>query len=1241
MFRKRTFVRCLVSVCLTVGCFFVRQAYGVNAFSYIQTGLVACYDGIENAGAGVHDPNATTWVDLTGNGNNGTVGRGITWAANGWVNTSAAAVAKPILVGPSLAATTGSETFTMEFTGQRASTARATIFGQYSVDYGVNFEYTANGTNATSNSLRLHFFRALADEVTLNQYTTQATTFRNGDSATLALTAAPTERGLWKNGVLGTFTDTSKSASEIVSRVTTCNSAIGGDAAREGNSQFPFIGTCYAFRLYDRVLTTEELAINAAVDAVRFRNADPATLTLPAGWSFDAQENLVKTMTVVALGGKVRLGDGAAVATVVTNIIQDASSPAVTFTAVPDAGFEFVTWGGDIGAIISQNDTEVTVDGSLPVTLYAIFRPDAPPAASTAEADYVTDGLVVWYDGADNAGVGTHNANAATWADLSGNNRHATINSIVGWTANGWTNNDNGYPVAFESTVNTIIAQTLNSNTYTLEFTVRPSRTSNRENFFGSYNTGGLGIEHNSSSKTVGQVRLYYNGNPNYDTDVTIVAGEAAAIALVSDASRQKLYKNGQLAYTGTQTVSNNKLLTSATYYIGNDASRPKNAFKGTYYSFRLYNRLLTDEEVARNAAADRTRLLEAGATTWTNATGGAWLDAGAWDYGVPNVFTSAALTLPGASKTVTVTEHVPAVTNVTVANASGTTTVRVADGGKLPVENAVVSIGKGGELKVEAGGEVEYDGGGTDFPAAQGTVTVADGGKLTINGGAVNLNNFNGRLIASGVGSDTGIVSITSGKIRLVAENGNHGLQFIAGGRLEMTGGQIEMVRTTAFGDSYLRLTDSSGVVEMSGDASIRYIENNVVLGGGTTHLWGDASISGIVTWDGVHNSATRDGRFRIAPLGGQTAVVTVDDDAYIGIDSHNPMFYIGTTKNTRSILNWNSSKTLRGTGTFAVGYVNGYAELNLTRGQMVSGAYGFRVAQSGAKPSDDPCCVTGVVNMTGGSILNESGWSNAGTVHGLTIGAGTVVKLDAAAPSFFRGTLNLADGAVTNNAQYAGIGLGAAEGDVLQTGGEFRHQMNTYQMIVGAFGGTGRYVLSNGVASAESDVFVGGVTTNLLYHKPYNLHQTCPVTNHCSKGLLRVAGGAFATEGTLWLSQDGEGVLEIGPTGTVTAANVTLTNTPAALTGDADLAAKVKFTFGQHGVGTLTTAGALTIGPGATLEVDATALDGHGVFTLISFGSCEGDFSSVSVTGGGAVVKTSRGYVLDRSSGTVLTLR
>jgi hypothetical protein len=37
-----------------------------TARDYVQDGLVAMWDGIENAGWGVHDPNATTWKNLVG-----------------------------------------------------------------------------------------------------------------------------------------------------------------------------------------------------------------------------------------------------------------------------------------------------------------------------------------------------------------------------------------------------------------------------------------------------------------------------------------------------------------------------------------------------------------------------------------------------------------------------------------------------------------------------------------------------------------------------------------------------------------------------------------------------------------------------------------------------------------------------------------------------------------------------------------------------------------------------------------------------------------------------------------------------------------------------------------------------------------------------------------------------------------------------------------------------------------------
>jgi hypothetical protein len=50
-----------------------------TARDYIQSGLVAMWDGIENAGWGVHDASATVWKDLVGS-RNATLRR----ASNGW-----------------------------------------------------------------------------------------------------------------------------------------------------------------------------------------------------------------------------------------------------------------------------------------------------------------------------------------------------------------------------------------------------------------------------------------------------------------------------------------------------------------------------------------------------------------------------------------------------------------------------------------------------------------------------------------------------------------------------------------------------------------------------------------------------------------------------------------------------------------------------------------------------------------------------------------------------------------------------------------------------------------------------------------------------------------------------------------------------------------------------------------------------------------------------------------------------
>ena len=103
-------------------------ANGLTAYSYVQKGLKASYDGIDNAGTGTHDATVRTWKDLTGNENDGTLASSVGWAENAWTNQ---AQGKPIAVGAGLSAVTGTRTFTVDFcvTPARSNT-RETFFGQ-------------------------------------------------------------------------------------------------------------------------------------------------------------------------------------------------------------------------------------------------------------------------------------------------------------------------------------------------------------------------------------------------------------------------------------------------------------------------------------------------------------------------------------------------------------------------------------------------------------------------------------------------------------------------------------------------------------------------------------------------------------------------------------------------------------------------------------------------------------------------------------------------------------------------------------------------------------------------------------------------------------------------------------------------------------------------------------------------------------------------------------------------------
>ena len=247
-----------------------------------------------------------------------------------------------------------------------------------------------------------------------------------------------------------------------------------------------------------------------------------------------------------------------------------------------------------------------------------------------------------------------------------------------------------------------------------------------------------------------------------------------------------------------------------------------------------------------------------------------------------------------------------------------------------------------------------------------------------------------------------------------------------------------------------------------------------------------------------------------------------------------------------------------------------------------------------------------------------------------------------------YFYGRVEMDGGSYTNKRGNLLVGYGFGEGEWLQSGGnavvcsdktysatpayqkvssEVQYATNNV-FVIGCLGGKGRVQLTGGDMLSNLRVYVGGAVTNefplyMTYQKYYNMMPS-DFTNAIylarrgmTTGYLGVLGGNFTAAHSIMVGQDGTGVLEVGPTGTLHAASLVLTNN--AYTAAGGHAAELKFTFGEDGVGTATVTN-LVIGAGAALTVDMTgyvyAKTKPNRFVLVRAANVEGSFDDANVT-------------------------
>ena len=210
---------------------------GYTAKDYVQDGLVAMWDGIENVGWGVHDLSATTWKDLVGD--------------NDLVLQNTAHFDENSLVSADRNKLTA-------LCSARLPYASIEVCAFYDV---------------ARNSSSLVCFGNSVDDQRMLSFKSDSIQVYNGNHM-IKLTTHVDPQCTWAGVhdgnrheayVRGSLAVGTKS----VNNWSTRNGTFGLSGSSNYNS-WNFVGAYYSVRLYSRALTAEEIAANYAIDKVRF-----------------------------------------------------------------------------------------------------------------------------------------------------------------------------------------------------------------------------------------------------------------------------------------------------------------------------------------------------------------------------------------------------------------------------------------------------------------------------------------------------------------------------------------------------------------------------------------------------------------------------------------------------------------------------------------------------------------------------------------------------------------------------------------------------------------------------------------------------------------------------------------------------------------------------------------------------------------------------------------------------------
>ena len=283
----------MAACAVVVGWAFTASA-DVPASAYVQDGLIAQWDGIENVGVGRHDPNATTWTELKQGNVNFSIS-GCTVGADSVTIPAQKTLTTSTSVFPSDTPNAHAGTYECYWatpdisTGASSYSAGVMLISDMSFLYRVDKNLFQGTARMADGKFYRHNFPYTAAEQTAFHtvsYSTKGTTtadnafYLDGESRSGTVKSSENMNQSFRTGLV------------------------------HSKATYPVIYK--SARIYNRALTASEVRQNALVDTLRFEGAD----ALPSGFRWNATSGKFEVLVSVACkgasGSTVSVGGSAA-----------------------------------------------------------------------------------------------------------------------------------------------------------------------------------------------------------------------------------------------------------------------------------------------------------------------------------------------------------------------------------------------------------------------------------------------------------------------------------------------------------------------------------------------------------------------------------------------------------------------------------------------------------------------------------------------------------------------------------------------------------------------------------------------------------------------------------------------------------------------------------------------------------------------------------------------------------------